>query len=928
MTANRTTIFKYEQIYGADPDTSENPDTPTSALAMVNSYLLNANPSIAAPVTPVQTLTAAFNSEAELITSYLNTNYSSVLPQIEIENDSNSAGGSFEVKSTDIFVAPTQNEINNGFASSSLLKVDAAAGDPGSNGSSEAANNHILIGTGSGDTLIGGSGKDILLAQTGNELLEVGAGADTLIAANGNDTVQLGVQTGSPVDVLDFVFPASSGSTETILANGSSGLGTLDVNGSALGGALVASGSNTDNWTDQNGNTYQFISSTNSLTGYSPGQNTQAVGEMVIALGGPGGNQIDIWGFNLTQAENLTSGFLGIHVPPTLSLTYAANAGVDPPAPDFTAGSTQSYTAWLDAPSTSAETITITLSGAPASDFGLVSGLSIVPINSNGTFTVTIAAGQTSAAFSLVNTGDVGAAANLQLVASMTNPNDSTGQAISSAPVTQSYVEPTLDPFVDNATTTVAGTSETDTVSGFNYTQYTGEDTVGSSDQMILSSGDNYVTENGENDFITESASGNNIILGSNTNSSNTILLNGTNNVAQAITQVTAGGAASGQLGDAVATGAGNDTIVGGNGNSVYLLGQGSNVVYTGAGNDSVVGGYVDPHAAAGTYSQQFNWTTSVTVASNQSLTYGSTTVEVPSSYTFLDSGIGANDLSSIVGSAAGSATVVAGNGNDFIGLPSGPGNYVVAGSGHDTIVGGDGGNTIFGGSGDSTILGGTGSDYIDTGTGSDLVADSGDGDTVIGGGNDTIALSSAGTGNNYVDGGAGSDVIFGSGGSDTLIAGDGNSTVLGGSGTESIVGGSGNDWLQGGTGNDTIEAGGGNDTLFADPNSSATTYLYGGTGTDSIVGGGGTDVLYAGDGGTSTAPTTVLGGAGSTTIYGGLGDAVIEGGSGTDVLYADDGGSDNTHRGEWAGNALWRRGRVNHGRMGVMRSAKTCRLT
>ncbi|WP_229721070.1 hypothetical protein, partial [Dyella nitratireducens] len=91
---------------------------------------------------------------------------------------------------------------------------------------------------------------------------------------------------------------------------------------------------------------------------------------------------------------------------------------------------------------------------------------------------------------------------------------------------------------------------------------------------------------------------------------------------------------------------------------------------------------------------------------------------------------------------------------------------------------------------------------------------------------------------------------------------------------------------------------------------------------------GGGTDVLYAGDGGTSTAPTTVLGGAGSTTIYGGLGDAVIEGGSGTDVLYADDGGSDNTHRGEWAGNALWRRGRVNHGRMGVMRSAKTCRLT
>jgi hypothetical protein len=83
LTANRTTILKYEQIYGTDPDTSGNPDTATSALAVVNGYLSNATPSIEAPVAPVQTLTSAFNSEAELIASSLNTNYGSVLSQIE-----------------------------------------------------------------------------------------------------------------------------------------------------------------------------------------------------------------------------------------------------------------------------------------------------------------------------------------------------------------------------------------------------------------------------------------------------------------------------------------------------------------------------------------------------------------------------------------------------------------------------------------------------------------------------------------------------------------------------------------------------------------------------------------------------------------------------------------------------------------------------
>ena len=121
---------------------------------------------------------------------------------------------------------------------------------------------------------------------------------------------------------------------------------------------------------------------------------------------------------------------------------------MDPPAPDFTAGTSQPYTVSVSAPSSSAQTVTVTLAltGAAASDFGLVSGLSVIPIDSDGTFTVTIPAGDTSASFTLANIGDVGSNATLQLVASMSDPTNQ-NDTISSAALTQSYVEPASDPF-------------------------------------------------------------------------------------------------------------------------------------------------------------------------------------------------------------------------------------------------------------------------------------------------------------------------------------------------------------------------------------------------------------------------------------------------------------------------------------------------
>lgn len=502
LTAHRSMIMSYEAQFGVDPYGS---DPLGQSTVSGSTQLEQANSSkfygLAGTPNQVQTLAQVFAPAATEEIQYLESQYSNVLPGIQLSDSPIVGGSGFNVSPVDFFAtSPTDEYVNAGISDASTQAEQL----------NDEEADHILLGSETGDVLIGALGSDILIAQQGNEELDAGRGQDTLIAANGNDTIKLGYQPIPSADVLDFVFPSSSGVvesfTENVDANGSSGLGTIDVNGTSIGAGLIASIDAPDTWADSSGNTYKFISSTNQVAGYSPAQNGQNVGEMKITLGD--GNQIDIQGFNLTDASDLGvgTGFLGIYTPPILSLTAGANAGVDPPAPNFTAGSSQSYTVYVDAPSSQAQTVTVTLSGVPASDFGLASGTGVTPLGSNGTFTVTIAAGQTSAAFTLVNTGDVGKAAGMTLTASMANPGDSTGSAITSETLTQSYVEPSPDPFLNNATSTVTGKPTADPNDpSFVYNQYKGGASAGQSEQILLSGSDNYVLENGENDFITGS---------------------------------------------------------------------------------------------------------------------------------------------------------------------------------------------------------------------------------------------------------------------------------------------------------------------------------------------------------------------------------------------------------------------------------------
>ncbi len=185
------------------------------------------------------------------------------------------------------------------------------------------------------------------------------------------------------------------------------------------------------------------------------------------------------------------------------------------------------------------------------------------------------------------------------------------------------------------------------------------------------------------------------------------------------------------------------------------------------------------------------------------------------------------------------------GNGNDIVFNHTGYRLYADGGIGNDFLVGGSGNDTLNGSFDDDYIYGGIGNDSL------------------IGG-----------PGHDYLSGYTGNDTLQGNMGNDRLYGQDNNDQLDGGSGADSIYGGNGNDTAYGGTGNDRIEGDAGNDFLYGEEDHDS---LYGESGIDVLLGQGGNDYLY--------------GGSDNDYLYGYDGDDVLDGMDGTDYLF---GGEDN----------------------------------
>ena len=311
---------------------------------------------------------------------------------------------------------------------------------------------------------------------------------------------------------------------------------------------------------------------------------------------------------------------------------------------------------------------------------------------------------------------------------------------------------------------------------------------------------------------------------------------------------------------DYIATGSGNNYISGGNGDDSITTGSGADIIDTGAGNDTV-------HAGGG----------SDAIFVGADLT-ASDTLDGGGGYDVLYVTAPTDAMSGGVielDGVSGVEDIVLGDAKTSITFPL---DY----AGWDSVEGGvltiDGralsaGNTLtFNGNnatGDFSIMGGAEADTITGGYGDDTIEGMG-GDDVLAGGNgggtDTVSYAHAagavtvdlqtGTatgaeGNDLLSGFSG---VIGSAYGDHLTAANAGSVLTGGAGADTLIGGAGNDTLSGSSAADSVDGGGGNDSLD------------GGAGADTLIGGAGdnTFIYHAGE---VVNGETIDASAGSSTI-------------------------------------------------------------
>lgn len=230
--------------------------------------------------------------------------------------------------------------------------------------------------------------------------------------------------------------------------------------------------------------------------------------------------------------------------------------------------------------------------------------------------------------------------------------------------------------------------------------------------------------------------------------------------------------AGSGQRGDLLDGGTGDDTLIGDAGNDIIEGGMGKDIIL-GMGGDDNIEGDGDGFTISG-----IDWNT---LAKSWSVTRTVTTQGGSTLYTR------AYSFNMVIDdtSAAGDVDVIyAGAGND----------WVMAGGGNDFVDAGADNDVVFGGAGNDIILGQAGNDA--------LVGDS-----------DRLATSLHG--DDYINGGTGDDKLYGLGGSDYLDGGADNDTLQGGTGNDNLFGDEDDDILIGGAGTDTLIGGAGNDTYI-----------------------------------------------------------------------------------------------------------------
>ena len=333
----------------------------------------------------------------------------------------------------------------------------------------------------------------------------------------------------------------------------------------------------------------------------------------------------------------------------------------------------------------------------------------------------------------------------------------------------------------------------------------------------------------------------------------------------------------------------GADTIDGGSADDLIVGGAAADVIVAGTGNDVVIGDFGNIRRSAAGALLSLESDTSLTVG-------GPDTISGDDNNDHIIAGSG-NDT---VTAGAGNDVVLADNGSITLGLaagsavlvshendPAAGNDSVTAGSGDDLVIGGAGNDVIAGDAGRDVLLGDSGEitagdDTLDNNVVSLFPTENG-ADTVRGGADDDIVIG--GTGADKLSGDAGADILIGDNGYVTRATGTlGTEVVLR---IESRANVGGVNYPSFG-GNDIIDA---NDTIVSGPESTGSDTVIAGTGNDTVNGGwdAANDVLLGDNGVVVRNDGSAVANdifsidpdfGGRDTIDGGGGDDLIIGGS------------------------------------------------
>ena len=648
-----------------------------------------------------------------------------------------------------------------------------------------AAGNDTLAGNANADTIDGGAGNDQIDGGAGNDQIEGGAGNDQLTLSagtdnasggEGNDTIVAGANLGN-----DTIAGGNGNDVMTVNALGTGGDAlfanttsvetlTLATGSSTIGSAAQAAGVTTVNL-DTAGANNDVLAATGFSTGLTVNIGT---GNDNIGLGSGGDTLVAGTGeltTNDTVAFNAGNDTVSASGSNTLdldditgleSVVVTGTTGNDTAAVEFdtiTATTVQTITVDASALNGASDTLALTQGGGGGGtrfDVTGAAGNDTLTTNANAD-TIDGGAGNDSITSGNGANQVVGGAGNDNIVLGTGNDDAQGGTGNDS--ITSGTGNDTINGGAGSDTITMgANFTFDDQIDG-------GADTDTLSVTTLTTDGDIKFLQTSNIEAVTLTAAGSNTI-GARAQSSGvtTVTMSGAGAETLTATAYTTGltvnmGATNG---DRVATGTGNDSVVG----SATTTFDPTDTITLGTGNDTIsvagAANSLDLDNVTGLESIVF---VNTTAADTMRLDLSAITTSTDSSVTI-----------------DGSALTTTGDNIDLNNGGGGTTSYVITGSvGNDNLEGGAVADTISGGS--------AGNDTVTTNAGNDSVTTAG--------GNDSV---SGNTGNNHIVTGAGTDTITATTGNDTIDAGAGNDAITGGTGMDKLTGGAGADTFTVGT--------------------------------------------------------------------------------------------------------------------------------